>query len=132
EERRRLERFDLQLPADIECLAPIKYKFRVFTRNISAGGAYFDTTVSFPESTRFKVNLFVTIKDTVDMPPTQVKIDVRGCVLRSERTKMALRFDEDYRVLPVSVFGNGIRYELILGHPVTLRRRMADEQSSNQ
>jgi hypothetical protein len=36
-----------------------------------------------------------------------------------------------YRVLPVSVFGNGIRYELILGHPVTLRR-MAYEQSSNQ
>ena len=102
EERRRLERFDLRLPADIECLAPIKYKLRVFTRNISAGGAYFDTTVSFPESTRFKVNLFVSIRETEDMPPTQVKIDVRGRVLRSERTKMALRFDEDYRMTPLA------------------------------
>ena len=101
EERRKLERFDLRLPAEIECVAPIKHKFSVLTRNISAGGAYFDTTIRFPESTRLKINLFVSIKGTENMPPKQVQIDVRGFVLRSERTGMAVRFDKDYRMMPL-------------------------------
>jgi hypothetical protein len=32
---------------------------------------------------------------------TLIKIDVRGSVLRSERTGMAVRFDKDYRMMPL-------------------------------
>ena len=101
-ERRQLERFDLNLPAEIECLAPIKQSLSLFTRNISAGGAYFDTNRPFPQKSRIEIDLLLTIKRAENLPPMRAKIAVTGSVLRSEPAGMAVRFDEQYELITLA------------------------------
>ena len=92
-ERRKLERFDLRLPAKIEGLGLIKGVHNsLFTRNVSSGGAFVETTKHFPENSRIKVDLAV---------PTGVLVKVTGAVLRSEPTGIAIRFDNKYQLTPL-------------------------------
>ena len=92
-ERRKLERFDLRLPAKIEGLGLIKGVYNsLFTRNISAGGAFVETTKHFPENSRVSIDLAV---------PTGVLVKVTGAVLRSDPTGIAVRFDNKYQLTPL-------------------------------
>ena len=92
-ERRKLERFDLRLPAKIEGLGLGKGVHNsALTRNISAGGAFLETTKHFPENSRIKVDLAV---------PTGVLVKVSGAVLRSEPTGIAVLFDNEYQLTPL-------------------------------
>ena len=92
-ERRKLERFDLMLPAKIEGLDLRKgVHNNVLTRNISAGGAFLETTKYLPENSRIKVDLVV---------PTGVLVKVTGAVLRSEPTGFAVCFDDEYKLIPL-------------------------------
>jgi hypothetical protein len=91
-ERRELERFDLRLPGTIEVLSQTKEIITLFTRNICAGGAFFESTRHVPENSRVKIDLLV---------PTGVQIKVTGAVLRSEPAGMAIRFDKAYNITPI-------------------------------
>jgi hypothetical protein len=91
-ERRELERFDLRLPGTIKVLDQTKEIITLFTRNICAGGAFFESTRHLPENSRVKIDLLV---------PTGVQIKVTGAVLRSEQSGMAIRFDKAYNITPL-------------------------------
>ena len=92
-ERRKLERFDLRLPAKIEGLGLGKGVHNsALTRNISAGGAFLETTKHFPENSRINVEVIV---------PTGVLVKVNGAVLRSEPMGIAVRFDNEYQLTPL-------------------------------
>ena len=91
-ERRKLERFDLRLPAKIEGLGLKKGSHNLITRNISAGGAFLETTNQFPEKSRVSIDVVM---------PTGVLVKVTGAVLRSEPTGIAIRFANKYQLTPL-------------------------------
>ena len=92
-ERRKLERFDLRLPAKIgEPEREKGVQNNLLTRNICAGGAFFETKKHLlTKKSRVSFDLVV---------PTGVQIKVTGVVLRSEPTGVAVRFDNDYKMIP--------------------------------
>ena len=92
-ERRKLERFDLRLAAKIEGLGLRKGVHNsALTRNISAGGAFLETTKHLPENSRISIDVVM---------PTGVLVKVTGAVLRSEPTGIAIRFDNEYQLKPL-------------------------------
>ena len=91
-ERRKFERFDLRLPAKIEGLGQKKGAHNLLTKNISAGGAFLETTKPLPENSRVSIDLVV---------PTGVLIKVTGAVLRSKSTGIAVRFNNEYQLTPL-------------------------------
>ena len=102
-ERRKMERFDLKLPATFELLTPYQEHglFTLLTTNICAGGAYFHTTQPLPEGTRVKIDL-VLLSDKLRRFKDKFKkacVNVTGRVLRSEAEGMAIYFDEDYEII---------------------------------
>ena len=90
-ERRKLERFDLSLSAKIEGVGLKGGGHSFLTKNISAGGAFLETTNHLPENSQVGTNFVV---------PTGVQIEATGVVLRSEPTGVAVRFDNDYKMIP--------------------------------
>ena len=91
-ERRKLERFDLRLPGKIEYLGQKRGVHNLLTRNISAGGAFLETTGEFPEDSRVRIDFVV---------PTGVLVKVTGAILRLEPTGIAVRFDNEYQLTPL-------------------------------
>ncbi len=102
-ERRRLVRFDLEIPATIELLTPDQEReiLNLLTSNICSGGAYFHTTTPPPEGSRVKVDLDLPLDrlERLKEGYKQAYIKVTGKVLRSESEGIAVCFDEDYRIM---------------------------------
>jgi hypothetical protein len=104
EDRRKLERFDLHIPATIELLITKRDKelIRLLTKNVCSGGAYFHTTKPLPKNTQIKIDLVLPL-DKLKALKDEWKhalIKVTGKVLRSEPEGMAICFDEDYQIHP--------------------------------
>ena len=110
EERRRLKRFDLRLPAMIRVLGPeqgpkasntgVSLKI-LFTKNISAGGAFLLTTKELLPGTPVEVQVAISIENGEDFENRRSRVFVKGKVLRSDQTGTAIRFDRDYKMKPV-------------------------------
>ncbi len=95
-ERRKLERFDLALPAVIEIL-DLKpgmngTSFDSFTRDISSGGAFFVTPDPLPVGTRVAVDM---VLKTERLPPPSgyPQVKAAGHVVRTEPTGIAVCFN---------------------------------------
>jgi hypothetical protein len=101
-EKRRLERFDLELPTTIELLTSDQEKslLNLLTTNICSGGAYFHTTQPLPKGTQVKIDLVLPLDKLRKLKDEhkQAYIKVTGTVLRSESEGMAIFFDEDYQI----------------------------------
>ena len=103
-ERRKLERFDLKVPAKIEVLGndQVRETLNLMTKDICAGGAFFDSTKSLPRNTQVEVELILKFSGLKNPETRWTKIKVSGSVLRSETTGMAVCFDSGYKILPTS------------------------------
>ena len=101
-EKRRLERFDLELPTTIELLTSDQEKslLNLLTTNICSGGAYFHTTQPLPNGTQVKIDLVLPLDKLRKLKDEhkQAYIKVTGTVLRSESEGMAIFFDENYQI----------------------------------
>ena len=101
-ERRRLERFDLKIPATIESVTSDQEKrvLNLMTSDISSGGAYFHTTRPLPEGTQVKIDLALPLANLKELKDdcNQAYIKVTGTVLRSDSEGMAILFDKDYQI----------------------------------
>jgi len=101
-DKRRLERFDLELPATIELMTSDQEKSLVnlLTTNISSGGAYFYTPQPLPKGTQVKIDLVLPLDKLRKLKDEckQAYIKVTGTVLRSESEGMAICFEEDYQI----------------------------------
>jgi c-di-GMP-binding flagellar brake protein YcgR len=100
-ERRRLERFTIELPAKIE-VADAEQRERLlnlFTKDISSGGAYFRTQKPLPVGTEVRVDLVLPLDKLRKFlsDRDKVTVNVTGTVLRAEPRGMAIGFSEDYR-----------------------------------
>ncbi len=98
--RRRLERFDIAIPAQIAVGAgKQKNVFSFTTANVSAGGAFFKTDAVLPLGTEVLVELtllaelFRRVK-----PASPALIRLAGTVLRHEAEGMAIAFSERFHM----------------------------------
>ena len=103
-ERRKLERFDFEVPARIEgsISGQEDETCDLSTSNICAGGAFFHTTDPLPQGTKVKMNLVLPLDRIRELVGhDRVNVRVEGTVLRSGPSGMAVSFSEDYQILPL-------------------------------
>jgi hypothetical protein len=102
-ERRRIERFDLRLPARIEDLSPSQIRqpvvLNLVTKDISAYGAFFPSAHSIEEGTRVKVDLILAFERAPQGKRALIKVN--GTVLRKTPAGMAVNF-ERYKLVPLN------------------------------
>jgi len=103
EDKRAFERFDLRVPAKVGVMKPGQEKdeLSLISSNICAGGAFLLTEESLPSGTRVKLDLILSIDKLKEMLDSHCRIKVEGEVIRSEEGGVAVRFDEDYEIMPV-------------------------------
>ena len=104
EEKRRLERFDLKIPARLECLLGDEEgeTLDLLTSDICAGGAFFHTDEPLPEGTQVKIDLVLPLEKIKKLAADcdHAFIKVTGTVLRAEAKGMAICFDKGYEIRP--------------------------------
>jgi hypothetical protein len=96
-ELRKLERFDLKLPARINIPPHSGKTLDLITENVCAGGAYFLTRDPLTEGLKVLVDL--VLKRERDQE-NLARVTVAGKVLRTEPNGMAVRFDKQYQISP--------------------------------
>jgi hypothetical protein len=99
-EKRKFERFDLELRAKVEVLAPNQGKEVLFlmTKNICEGGAFFPTPQPLSEETDVEAHLVLPLNRFKKIPKNSAHLRVKGTVLRSEPGGMAIRFQKGYKI----------------------------------
>ena len=103
--RRKETRFPLGIPARISpASGPLKsVTLLLWSKDISSGGAYFETETPLPAGTTVTLNLM--------LPPREIDLDryhcgqveVTGRVLRRSGNGMAVCFADDYRFSSVAL-----------------------------
>ena len=107
-DRRKLERFNLELPAEIT-VKTTEQMVRVLhlrTRDISSGGAFFYGVNRLPEGTPVKVDLTLSADRLKRLMGAQAHVEIRGIVKRSEPSGMAICFNEDYHMMAIKAVRN--------------------------
>ena len=97
-----MERFSLELKARVSLRNKDKDRkwVNVLTSNICAGGTFLRTRQPFPVGTRVNVEVVLPIREKKSWLKNSL-IKISGVVIRSEEAGMALRFDDEYRILPL-------------------------------
>ena len=101
-EKRLMERFNLELTAHVALRnrdGDAEW-INVLTSNICAGGAFLQTRHPFPVGV--KVNFEAALPLSEKKPKAKnALIKISGVAIRSEEQGIALRFDDDYEILPL-------------------------------
>ena len=102
DERRRLERFDLRLPAKIKVvgLNHGRETLDLMTKDICAGGAFFHAPDPLPKGTQVKIDLILN-RGLENGADRLAHVKLGGAVLRSDTTEMAICFDKSYKIIPI-------------------------------
>ena len=100
-ERRQLERFDLTVPAKIEVVSRDQEgeTLNLITKDICAGGAFFNTPDPLPKGTQVKIDLILD-RGLRGGQGKLAHIKLGGSVLRSDAAEMAICFDKSYKIIP--------------------------------
>jgi len=102
-EKRSMERFQLTLPArvipkDIEDSQPLE----LLTSDICAGGAFFQTDSPLTVGTEVKIDLVLPLDRLKELVGKKAHIKVSGFVVRATATGMAVCFEPDYEIRPLT------------------------------
>ena len=101
-DRRKLERFQLRLPAEIEVVSRAhrleQERLTLQTENICSGGAYFCTSNPLPKGIQVRIDMLLNFHKQKNTEKRRPLIKVQGTVLRSEAIGMAIRFDNGYKI----------------------------------
>lgn len=103
EERRRYERFALELPAQVKVLNSGRERadpvLNLLTRDICAGGAYLEGAGTLPAGTRVALDIVLRLERLKKVDTDRAMVHVRGEVVRLEdSTGMAICFDNNYHI----------------------------------
>ena len=102
-EKRKLERFNLELPAQISLMhSNLQDKIDVQTSNICSSGAFFKILRPLPVGTAVRVSLYLALNrfDALKDYCRRSQINVTGTVIRCEPSGMSIRFDTEYKMHP--------------------------------
>ena len=106
-DRRRFERFEIELPARMEIIASNKKRvFDLVTRNISASGAFVNTTNAFSDGAPIKMSLTTQSKRLNELTGAQILIECEGSIVRNTPTGVAICFCKECQLLSL----NGLAY----------------------
>ena len=101
-ERRKLERFNLELPALLSLIdesgTPKAAKYMI--NDICSGGAFFKTDEPLSVGTDVKMDLILPIDKLNKSGGNRSRIYVSGFVIRTEKHGMAVCFNKKYRITP--------------------------------
>ena len=93
EERRRFERFQLRLPVRMEVNSSGKRLiFDLETKDISAAGVFIETSERFSEGTPVRLSMTLSSNKIQELTGSQSLIKVKGIVVRSAPTGLAVSF----------------------------------------
>ena len=114
EERRRLERFELNVPARVLAKSGSSKteEYDLATRDLSSAGAYLYSSQPLLEGTSVKMEFLISfgaLKSFAgDNRSAQVK--VKGQVIRSDSNGIAIRFDSRYKITALESYNskNGV------------------------
>jgi len=100
-DRRKYERFQLELPARLEMNSSQRTEiFELRTRDISAAGALLlGTSAQFLAGTRCHLELIVASERIKELTGVQGLIKVQGTIVRSTPDGVAICFDGDCQIL---------------------------------
>ena len=102
-ERRRLERFSLDVPAVISTRGPHigrHHRFTAHTRDVSANGAFIYLDQAPGVGTRVRVEMEFTIDSLPELlnVPEHVHIKVNGRVIRRNSEGVGVQFDDQLKI----------------------------------
>jgi hypothetical protein len=103
-ERRKMERFSLELPALISMVdgSGIQKSFEAMTKNVCSGGAFFITDKPMSVGTDVKMGMILSIKKDNKFIEQKTYVDVSGSVIRTEKHGIAVCFDKKYNISPLN------------------------------
>ncbi len=103
EERRRLERFDLNAPARllVELGSGRKEQLDLTTKDMSSAGAFLYSQEQIPEGVNVKLEFFISLETLHSLvgEKGRVKVKVNGKVIRVDTDGIAVRFDNKYKIM---------------------------------
>ena len=107
-EKRKVERFDLQLEAFISLPGEASHadKGNLVTRDISMNGVFLITDTPLPVDAKVNVDMILTLGGIKKQDSQQAWIKASGKVLRTDNQGMAVGFDDKSRILPLSKKGD--------------------------
>lgn len=102
EERRKLERFELNVPARVltESAGKEKDEYDLTTRDLSSGGAFLFSSQPLPEGASVRMEFLISLDalEKLAGDKGRAKVRVKGQVIRSDSDGMAIRFDSKYKI----------------------------------
>jgi len=101
-EKRKMERFDLELPAKLSGTGKEKEheSIELMTSNICAGGSFLITDKPLPKGTDVKMDLILPFDRLHEFGGRRSRINVSGFVIRTDQQGMAICFDKKYKISP--------------------------------
>lgn len=110
EERRKLQRFNLQARTTIEAEMAHgeKTTLTLVTKDISSGGTFVITPHPLPEGVPVQLEMLLTpaaIQQIIGASGA-IKVNVNGKVIRREDKGMAIMFDGDYKMSALAATGS--------------------------
>jgi hypothetical protein len=104
EERRSLPRFSLRLPARVMSPSPGSQTAKIHTRDVSANGAFLSTEEPLAEGTAVTLELELPVekfKQLLQQQDRDVRLRIKGIVIRKEPGGVAVRFRKRYEIIPL-------------------------------
>ena len=99
-DKRKFERFDIELPARLETISSNrKQVFDLITKDISASGAFIDTNSPFSEGMCIKMNLSIQSKRIKELTGVQSLIECEGSIVRATQTGVGICFNKECQIL---------------------------------
>ena len=103
EERRRFERFQLRLPVRMEVIISGKRQvFDLETKDVSAAGVFIETSERFSEGTPVQLSMTLSSDRIRELTGSQSLIKVKGIVVRSAPTGLAVGFAGKREILSLN------------------------------
>lgn len=101
-DRRRIERFSLELPTYLSIVDRNKKpkSLELITSNICSGGAYFKTEKPLSVETDVKLDIILPLDKFKNVKGKISHIEVSGSVIRTDQKGMAICFDKRYKISP--------------------------------
>ena len=105
EERRRLERFELNAPARVivQIKGSTEKELDLTTKDVSSGGAFLFSSQPLTEGASVKMELLISLDMLRELAGEKkaAKIKVKGMVIRVDAEGIAIRFDSAYKITAV-------------------------------
>lgn len=99
-DKRKFERFEIELPARMETNSLNKKRvFDLVTKNISATGVYLSTNSPFSDGLHIKISLTTQNNKLVELTGSQSLIECEGNVVRSTQTGVAICFNKECQIV---------------------------------